>query len=115
MSENEKEVEILMFHDPDAVSRLSLWTNIVAWIVLVVSLIASISNGYNSLTSNWPSILEPTIPVMMKAGFLAQIVQDSFTGVVFFLVLRGVSVGLNILRDLFYGNIDDDFEDEDED
>ena len=64
MSENEKEVEILMFHDPDAVSRLSLWTNIVAWIVLVVSLIASISNGYNSLTSNWPSILDvdPTPP-----------------------------------------------------
>ncbi|MFN2216141.1 MAG: hypothetical protein ACK2TS_04290 [Anaerolineales bacterium] len=114
MSENEKEVEILMFHNPEAVSRLTLWTNIIAWIVLVVSLITSISNGYNSLTSNWASILEPSIPAMMKVGFLAQIVQDAFTGVVFFLVLRGVSVGLNLLRDLFYGNIDEEFEEEDD-
>jgi hypothetical protein len=114
MSENEKEIEILMFHNPDAVSRLTLWTNIIAWVVLVVSVIASISNGYNSLTSNWASILEPSIPPMMKVGFLAQIVQDSFTGVVFFLLLRGVSVGLNLLRDLFYGNIDEDFEEEED-
>ena len=116
MSEKEeKEVEILMFHDPDAVSRLTLWTNIVAWAVLVVSLLASISNGYNSLTSNWASILEPSIPFMMKIGFLGQLFQDAFTGVVFFLVLRGISVGLNLLRDLFYGNIDEEFEDENDD
>jgi len=108
-----QEEETLLFHNPAAISRLALWTTIVAWIVLVVSILTTISNGYFSLTNNWASLMEPTIELTMKLGFVSQIFMDAFTGVVYFLVLRGVSVGLNILRDLFYGNVDvEDFEDE---
>jgi amino acid transporter len=108
-----KEEETLLFHNPNAVSRIALWSNIVAWAVLVVSLLTSFSNGYFSLTNNWASLKEPTIELTMKLGFVSQIFMDAFTGIVFFLVLRGVSVGLNMLRDLFYGNVDDEgFEDE---
>jgi hypothetical protein len=106
-----KEEETLLFHNPDAVSRIVLWTNIVAWIVLVVSLLTTISNGYFSISNNWASLVEPTITFPMKLGFISQIFMDAFTGIVYFLVLRGVSVGLNILRDLFYGNVDvEDFD-----
>jgi len=109
---NEEE-DTLLFHNPAAISRLAVWTNIVAWIVLVISIITTFSNGYYSLTNNWSSLLEPTIALPMKLGFVSQIFMDAFTGVVYFLVLRGVSVGLNMLRDLFYGNVDmEDFEDE---
>ena len=108
-----QEEETLLFHNPAAISRLALWTTIVAWIVLVVSILTTISNGYFALTNNWASLMEPTIELTMKLGFVSQIFMDAFTGVVYFLVLRGVSVGLNILRDLFYGNVDvEDFEDE---
>lgn len=108
-----KEEETLLFHNPNAVSRVALWSNIVAWAVLVVSLLNTISNGYFSITNNWASLKEPTIEFTMKLGFVSQIFVDAFTGIVFFLVLRGVSVGLNMLRDLFYGNVDEeDFEEE---
>ena len=105
---SKKEEETLLFHNPDAVTRIALWSNIVAWIVLVVSILTTISNGYFSLANNWASLIEPTIELTMKLGFVSQIFMDAFTGVVYFLVLRGVSLGLNILRDLFYGNVDDE-------
>ena len=108
-----QEEETLLFHNPAAITRLALWTTIVAWIVLVVSLLTTISNGYFSLTNNWASLMDPSIEFPMKLGFVSQIFMDAFTGVVYFLVLRGVSVGLNMLRDLFYGNVDvEDFEEE---
>lgn len=108
-----QEEETLLFHNPAAISRLALWTTIVAWIVLVVSVLTTFSNGYFSLTNNWASLMEPTIAITMKLGFVSQIFMDAFTGIVYFLVLRGVSVGLNMLRDLFYGNVDlEDFEEE---
>ena len=108
-----QEEETLLFHNPAAISRLALWTTIVAWIVLVLSLLTTASNGYFSLTNNWASLMEPTIEFTMKLGFVSQIFMDAFTGVVYFLVLRGISVGLNMLRDLFYGNVDiEDFEEE---
>ena len=108
-----QEEETLLFHNPAAISRVALWSTIVAWIVLVVSLLTTISNGYYSISNNWASLLEPTISFTMKLGFVSQIFMDAFTGIVYFLVLRGVSVGLNMLRDLFYGNVDiEEFEEE---
>lgn len=103
-----KEEETLLFHNPAAISRIALWSNIIAWVVLVVSILTTFSNGYFSLTNNWASLMEPTIAFTMKLGFVSQIFMDAFTGIVYFLVLRGVSVGLNMLRDLFYGNVDDE-------
>ena len=108
-----QEEETLLFHNPAAISRVALWSTIVAWIVLVVSLLTTISNGYYSISNNWASLMEPTISFTMKLGFGSQIFMDAFTGIVYFLVLRGVSVGLNMLRDLFYGNVDiEEFEEE---
>jgi hypothetical protein len=108
-----QEEETLLFHNPAAISRVALWSTIVAWIVLVVSLLTTISNGYYSISNNWASLMEPTISFTMKLGFVSQIFMDAFTGIVYFLVLRGVSVGLNMLRDLFYGNVDiEEFEEE---
>ena len=106
-----KEEETLLFHNPDATSRLVLWTNIIAWIVLGLGVFTFANQAY-SIIANWESV-RMSLPTSLfdKISAFAKLFSDSFVPVVYFLVLRGVSVGLNILRDLFYGNVDaEDFD-----
>lgn len=106
-----KENESLLFHNPNAVSRLSLWTTIVAWVVLALAVFTFANQAY-SIIANWASI-SMSLPASLfdKISAFAKLFLDSFTGVVYFLVLRGVSVGLQMLQDLFYGNTEvEDFE-----
>lgn len=107
---NEK--ESLLFHNPNAASRLALWTTIVAWIVLGLAIITFANQAY-SIIVNWSSIAM-SLPASLfdKIAAFAKLFLDSFAGVVSFLLLRGVSVGLNLLQDLFYGNTEDDELDE---
>lgn len=106
MTKNEN--ESLLFHSPNAVSRLSLWTTIVAWVVLVLGLFAFADQAY-SIIKNWASI-SSSLPANLfdKLAAFANLFLDGFKGVVYFLTLRALSVGLQLLQDLFYGNTEDD-------
>jgi len=104
--ENE-ESGTLLFHNPNAVSRIALWTTIVAWIVLGLSIIAFVSQTYY-IVINWAGFSSQYALVSDKIRIFSQYFNDSFTGIVSFLVLRGVSHGLKLLQDLFYGNTEDD-------
>lgn len=108
LKEKEIGVETLTFHNPNAVSRIALWANIVAWIVLGLSLITFTNQAY-SIIKNWSSIV-PSLPpdLFARISAFANLFLDSFTGVVYFLILRGVSLGLNIGQDLFYKDIEDE-------
>ena len=106
-----KENTSLLFHNPNAVSRIALWATIVAWILLGLGVITFANQAYSIIT-NWASFAM-SLPASLfdKISAFAKLFADSFVPVVYFLVLRGVSVGLNLLQDLFYGNTEEgDFE-----
>jgi hypothetical protein len=106
-----KEKDSLLFHNPNAVSRIALWSTIVAWIVLGLG-VFTFANQVYSIIANWASIaLSLPANLFDKIAAFAKLFADSFVPVVYFLVLRGVTLSLNVLQDLFYGNTEeDDFE-----
>jgi hypothetical protein len=104
-----KEREPVTFHNTNAVLRIALWTNIVAWIILALTLI-SFGNQMYSIISNWASISISLPPSFFdKVSAFASLFLDSlFAGVFYFLVLRGVSVGLSLGMDIFYKGKEED-------
>lgn len=102
-----EENEPLLFHNPGAISRIALWTSIVGWVVLGLSLIAFVSQSYY-IGVNWSGFSSQYASVTDKIRIFSQYFNDSLRGIVYFLVLRGVSQGLKLLQDLFYGNTEED-------
>jgi hypothetical protein len=105
--EENEEVEILLFHNPNAVARIALWTNIVAWVVFGLTVIAFVSQTYY-IVVNWAGFSSQYASIADKIRIFSQYFNDSFHGIVSFLLLRGVSLGLKLLQDLFYGNTEDE-------
>ena len=108
MSENEKTT----FHSEDAIFRIAMWSNIVAWAALVLSLLMFGSTAY-SITSNWEMVSQSLPPAFFEkiAAFAGVFSEPLLGGVFVFLVLRGLSQGLYLAMD-FYMDEDDDMEDE---
>ena len=108
MSENEKTT----FHNEDAIFRIAMWSNIVAWAALVLSLLMFGSTVY-SITSNWDMVSQSLPPAFFEkiAAFAGVFSEPLFGGVFVFLVLRGLSQGLYLAMD-FYMDEDEDMEDE---
>ena len=99
-----KEQDSLLFHNPNAVSRIALWCTIIAWVMLGLGAITFANQAY-SIIANWASIaMSLPAGIFDKIAAFAKLFADSFVPVFYFLVLRGVTVGLNLLQDLFYGN-----------
>jgi len=104
-----KEKEPLTFHNTNAVLRITLWTNIISWIILALTLI-TFGNQMYSIIANWASI-SMSLPAAFfdKISAFASLFLDSlFAGVFYFLVLRGVSVGLSLGLDVFYKGKEED-------
>jgi len=103
----EKE-EVMTFHNEGSVSRISLWSNIIAYTILVFSLIAFAYQAYQ-LISNWAQIAAglPTNLFERIAIFVSNVFMEPLRGVFYFLVLRGISQLLNIGLDLYYANVED--------
>ena len=102
---NENEVEVITFHNEGAISRISLWANIIGYTILVFSLIAFAQQAYN-IISNWAQ-LSLSLPANLFeriAIFMSQVFMDPLVGVFYFLVLRGVSQLLNLGLDIYYGD-----------
>lgn len=98
-----EEKESVVFHNESAITRISMWATIVAWIILGLSLYSFGYTAYNIL-SNWDQIvlsLPETIWEKISI-FASQVFLDPLVGVFYFLVLRAVSQGLNLGLDLFY-------------
>jgi len=99
----EKEVEGLTFHNEGAISRISLWANIIGYTILVFSLIAFAYQIYQ-LASNWAQIAAG-LPANLfeRIGiFVSNVFLEPLRGVFYFLVLRGISQLLNLGLDLYY-------------
>ncbi len=104
----EREVEVVTFHSEGAISRISLWANIIAYTILVFALIAFAYQVYQ-LISNWAQIA-PGLPASLFeriAIFVSNIFMEPLRGVFYFLVLRGISQLLNLGLDLYYANVED--------
>ena len=104
----EKEVEVMTFHSEGAISRISLWANIIAYTILVFSLIAFAYQAYQ-LIGSWAQIAAglPTNLFERVAIFITNVFMEPLRGVFYFLVLRGISQLLNIGLDIYYTNAED--------
>ena len=104
-----QEKEVITFHNENAISRISLWANIVAYTVLVFGLIGFAQQAYQ-LISNWDQIA-PSLPSSFFeriAIFVSNVFMDPLVSVVYFLALRGISQLLNLGLDLFYADAEDE-------
>jgi hypothetical protein len=98
----------LTFHDENAISRVTLWANIIAYTILILSLIGFINQAY-SIISNWSQVVASLPPGLFEkiAIFATQVFMDPLVGVFYFLVLRGISLMLNLGLDLYYEKVVD--------
>ncbi|MBC8334192.1 MAG: hypothetical protein ISR59_05045 [Anaerolineales bacterium] len=101
MSEN----EVTTFHNENAIFRIAMWSNIVAWAALVLSLVL-FGNTMYSIIKNWAQVSQS-----LPAGFFEKIAAfggiflDPLVGGVFvFLALRGLSQGLYLAMDFYMGD-----------
>ncbi len=103
------------FHNEDAVFRIAMWSNIVSWIALVLSLLM-FGNTIYSISSQWAMVSQSLPPeVFGKIAAFAGVFSEPILGGVFvFMVLQGVSQGLYLLMD-FYMDDEDDYEDDEDD
>jgi hypothetical protein len=106
-----KEAEGMTFHNENAVARISLWSNIIAYTILVFSLIAFAYQAYQ-LISNWAQIASGLPENLFEriAIFVSNVFMEPLRGVFYFLVLRGISQLLNLGLDLFYKDEQEDME-----
>lgn len=106
-----EEKESLTFHNENAISRISLWANIIGYTILVFSLIGFGNQAY-SIISNWSQVVLSLPPSLFEriSIFVSQVFMEPLVGVFYFLVLRGISQLLNLGLDLFYQVEDEEVE-----
>ena len=104
-----QETEGMTFHNENAISRISLWANIIGITILVFSLLGFANTAY-SIISNWSQVVLslPSSIFERIAVFASQVFLDPLKGVFYFLVLRGISQLLNLGLDLYYFNADEE-------
>jgi len=104
----EKDDEIMTFHNEGAISRISLWANIIGYTILVFSLIAFAYQVYQ-LASSWSQIVLSLPASLFEriAIFVSNVFLEPLRGVFYFLVLRGISQLLNLGLDLYYANVEE--------
>ena len=105
------EKETTTFHNEDVVFRIAMWSNIVSWIALALSLLTFSSTMY-SIISNWAMVSQSLPPGFLEkiAAFAGVFSEPVLGGVFVFLVLRGLSQGLYLLMDFYMDEEDDDDE-----
>jgi len=103
----EKDDAVMTFHNENAISRISLWSNIIAYTILVFSLLVFVQQAYQLIT-NWAQIA-PGLPAGLFERiviFISNVFLEPVKGVFYFLVLRGISQLLNLGLDLYYANVE---------
>ncbi len=107
--------ESTTFHNEDAIFRIAMWSNIVAWLALGVSLLMFANTMY-SITSNWAMVSQSLPPeIFGKIAAFGGVFSEPILGGVFvFLVLRGLSQGLYLAMDFYMDEYDFDEDDENE-
>jgi hypothetical protein len=99
----------LKFHNEGIVSRITLWSNIMAFVILAISLIGFTYDAY-SIIRDWANIVATLPPSIFEriAIFASKVFMSPAVGVFYFLVLRGLAQLLNLGMDLYYRGIEDD-------
>jgi len=104
----EKDDAVMTFHNENAISRISLWSNIIGYTILVFSLLVFAQQAYQ-LVTNWAQIA-PGLPAGLFERiviFISNVFLEPIKGVFYFLVLRGISQLLNLGLDLYYANAEE--------
>jgi hypothetical protein len=104
----ENETELMTFHSESAISRISLWSNIIGFTILLFSLIGFANTAY-SIISNWDQVVLSLPPTLFEriAVFAGQVFLEPLKGVFYFLALRGISQLLNLGLDLYYADVEE--------
>lgn len=94
----------MFFHNEEVVMRLAMWSNIVAWIALVIGLLSFANIAY-FIATNTSQVLAPA--GSPNAAFnniniiTSQLLTPLTGGIFVFFVLRGLSQLLNMGLDMF--------------
>ena len=109
----ETQEETMTFHNEDAISRISLWANIIGFTILIFSLIGFSNTAY-SIIKNWDQVVLSLPSTLFEriAVFASQVFLDPLLGVFYFLVLRGISQLLNLGLDLYYAGAEQEEKEE---
>ncbi len=93
----------LTFHNENVVSRVAMWSNIIAFTILVVALLGFAYDAY-SIVTNWSQVVAslPANILERIAIFASKVFLTPLVGVFYFLVLRGLAQLLNLGMDLYY-------------
>ena len=102
------EDEVMTFHNESAISRISLWSNIIGFTILLFSLLGFANTAY-SIIKNWDQVVLSLPPSLFEriAVFAGQVFLEPLKGVFYFLVLRGLSQLLNLGLDLYYADAEE--------
>ena len=104
----ENDAQVMTFHNENAISRISLWANIIGFTILIFSLIGFANTAY-SIIKNWDQVVLSLPPSLFEriAVFAGQVFLEPLKGVFYFLVLRGLSQLLNLGLDLYYADAEE--------
>ena len=104
-----QETEGMTFHNENAISRISLWANIIGITILIFSLLGFANTAY-SIIKNWDQVVLslPASVFERIAVFASQVFLEPLKGVFYFLALRGISQLLNLGLDIYYANAEEE-------
>jgi len=98
------------FSSQNALLRIAMGSNIIAWIILTFGLVDLVSN-VRQIVQSWPLNLPPNIfdQVAVWANFLSKYFVDLF----YFFALLGIAQLIYLGLDLYYGKAEEAEEEED--
>ncbi len=90
-------------HNENAIFRISAAANIVAWLVLLITL-ANFGNDLYSIVTNWP--LDLPAAWNDRVMIFVSVLSRPIFGVFYFLLLQGVAQALNLGLDIYLDRLE---------
>ena len=90
----------------DKLLTVASWANIISWIVLAIYILALISRIFGQVTGSQTTFISPQQPSFFEyikdnpielLRYIIDWINTIMNGIVLFLVLKGVSLGLNMI------------------
>jgi len=95
--EVEEEEDEDVYHSQKVLFRLAVWSNILAWVVLVIEIVLFGIKVYFNFFVN----AQPGTPPLYTAANLISYLSPLFAGVAWFVILKAVSEVIYLLVDIY--------------
>ena len=86
-----------IYHSPKVLFRLAVWSNILAWVVVIIEIVLFGIKIYFNFFVN----AQPGTPALYTAANLVSYLSPLLAGVAWFVVLKAISEGIYLLVDIY--------------